>query len=64
MVRRVLHGPKGEARGALLEDGRIVRMPPHTDEALHDSLAPGDKLAARGEGLSNPLGTAVAEIGS
>ena len=30
VVKRVLHGPKGEKRGALLEDGCIVRIPPHT----------------------------------
>ena len=41
VVRHVLHGPKGEARGALLEDGRIVRMPAHTAAALHPTLAPG-----------------------
>jgi hypothetical protein len=66
VVKRVLHGPKGEKRGALLEDGCIVRMPPHTAESLHNKLAPGHKLAARGEGLTNALGTVVAahEIGA
>jgi hypothetical protein len=41
-------------------------MPPHTAEALYDSPAPGHKLAARGEGLTNALGTVVAakEIGA
>jgi hypothetical protein len=65
VVRRILHGPKGEKRGALLEDGRIVQMPPHTAESLHDKLGPGHKLAARGESLTNALGTVVAakEIG-
>ena len=28
MVKHVLHGPRGEKRGALLEDGTIVRIPP------------------------------------
>jgi hypothetical protein len=28
-IERVLHGPKGEVRGALLADGSIVRFPPH-----------------------------------
>jgi hypothetical protein len=66
VVKRVLHGPKGEKRGVLLEDGRIVRIPPHMAESLHDKLAPGHKLAARGEGLTNALGTVVAaqEIGA
>ena len=59
VVMRVLHGPKGETRGALLEDGIIVWMPPHAAESLHDALAPGGKLAARGVELTNVLGTVV-----
>jgi hypothetical protein len=60
IVQRVLHGPKGEARGALLEDGRIIRIPPHAAAALSDELTPGRRLAARGDGVTNPLGTVVA----
>lgn len=30
-VRRPLHGPKGEVRGALLEDRTIVRFAPHNE---------------------------------
>ena len=59
VVTHVLHGPKGEKRGALLEDGIIVRMPAHAAESLHENLAPGRKLAARGAELSNDLGTVV-----
>jgi hypothetical protein len=59
VVQRVLHGPKGETRGALLEDGRIVRIRPHTADLLHELLAHGKKLAARGEGLTNALGTVL-----
>jgi hypothetical protein len=59
VVKRVLHGPKGEKHGALLEDGRIVRLPPHAAASLHDKLAPGHKLAARGASLTNALGTVV-----
>jgi hypothetical protein len=59
VVKHVLHGPKGEKRGALLEDGTIVRMPPHAAESLHDKLAAGHKLAARGGRLTNALGTVV-----
>ena len=29
VVRQLLHGPKGEVRGVLLEDGRSGRFPPH-----------------------------------
>ena len=32
VVAHVLHGPKGEKRGALLEDGIIVRMPSQAAE--------------------------------
>jgi len=59
VVTHVLHGPKGEKRGALLEDGIIVWLPPHAAESLHDTLAPGRKLAARGVALTNALGTVV-----
>ena len=59
VVTHILHGPKGEKRGALLEDGMIVRMSPYAAESLHDNLAPGRKLAARGVELTDDLGTVV-----
>ena len=52
VVRRPLHGPKGEARGALLEDGRIVRVPPHEARPREALLRPGARLAVRGPGLT------------
>jgi hypothetical protein len=58
-VRRVLHGPKGEARGALLEDGRVVRVPAHEAERIAHLLSPGKSLAVRGEGLVSALGTVI-----
>lgn len=33
VVARPLHGPKGEVRGALLEDGTLVRLSKHTAAA-------------------------------
>jgi hypothetical protein len=65
-VRRVLHGPKGEARGALLEDGRIIRIPTHEGERIAQLLSPGQTIAVRGEGLALALGTVVEarEIGA
>ncbi len=59
VVKCVLHGPRGETRGALLEDGIIVWMPAHAAESLHEALVPGGKLAARGVELTNTLGTVV-----
>jgi hypothetical protein len=60
VVRRALHGPHGETSGALLEDGRIVRVPVHADGLPPDMLAPGDRLSARGQNVTGPLGTVVA----
>jgi hypothetical protein len=59
IVRRVLHGPKGEARGALLLDGRIIRIPPHEAERIANLLSPGNSIAVRGEGLASALGTVI-----
>jgi hypothetical protein len=66
IVRRLLHGPKGEARGALLEDGRIIRVPAHEAERIAHLLSPGKTLAVRGEGLALTLGTVIEarEIGA
>ncbi len=58
-ICHVLHGPKGEARGALLEDGTIIRIPAHEAERLAHLLAPGQRLAVGGEGLTSELGTVI-----
>jgi hypothetical protein len=59
IVRRVLHGPKGEARGALLEDGKIIRVPAKEAKHIARLLSPGQRLAARGDGLTSKLGTVI-----
>jgi hypothetical protein len=59
IVQRVLHGPKGEARGALLEDGRMIRIPPHEAERIANSFSAGKTIAVRGEGLATALGTVI-----
>lgn len=65
ILRQTLHGPKGETRGLLLQDGRSVRFPPHAAKAIKPLLAPGARLFLRGEGLATEWGTVVAlrEIG-
>jgi hypothetical protein len=65
VLRQVLHGPKGEMRGLLLEDGRAGRFPPHVAEGLTSMLKAGSRLLLRGEGLTTQRGTvlAVREIG-
>ncbi|HLW90088.1 MAG TPA: hypothetical protein VKS78_02145 [Roseiarcus sp.] len=59
VVRRALHGPKGETRGALLEDERIIRFAPHEASRLTRFLLPGQPIAVRGEGLTSPLGVVI-----
>jgi hypothetical protein len=66
VVQRALHGPKGEVRGALLEDGRMIRFPAREAEGLAELLSPGARLAVRGEGLATEVGTVIEarEIGA
>jgi hypothetical protein len=58
-VERLLHGPKGEIRGVLLEEGEIVRFPRHVADALPDLLAAGEELAVRGIGVKTHLATVI-----
>ncbi len=66
IVRCVLHGPKGEARGVLLEDGTSIRFAPHEAEHIARLLSKGKKLASSGEGFESTLGTVIEarEIGA
>ena len=59
IVKQAIHGPKGETRGAVLEDGRIVRLPPHEAERFAKLLTKGATLAARGDGATTSFGTVV-----
>ena len=66
VVRQALHGPKGEVRGLLLEDGRTGRFPPHAAEAVAALLVAGNRVLLRGDGFATPHGTVIAvrEIGT
>lgn len=59
MVALSLFGPKGELRGALLDDGTCLRMPPHAAAELASYLAPGAHVQAWGHGVRNRLGCAI-----
>ncbi len=59
LIMHVLHGPRGEKRGALLDNGIMVRMPPHVAAAMREKLSPEHRLAARGRSLTNALGTVI-----
>lgn len=58
-IRRLLHGPEGNVHGALLEDGTIVRWPPHAARAFADRLSVGARLVARGSLLVTSIGTVM-----
>jgi hypothetical protein len=59
-VQTVLHGPRGEVNGAMLDDGTILRLPPPEADRFAALLAPGQSIAAQGDGLVTPLGRVVA----
>jgi len=58
-VLAVLHGPRGEANGAMLEDGTVLRLPPPAAARLGARRAPGQTVAAQGPGIANDLGRMV-----
>ncbi|WGR74523.1 MULTISPECIES: hypothetical protein [unclassified Bradyrhizobium] len=64
-VRMSLFGPRGELRGALLSDGVVLRIGPKEAESVATLLAPGAKVAARGDGAETQHGRVihVLEIG-
>lgn len=60
VVRQLLHGPKGEIRGVLLQDGRAGRFPPHAAQHIVAMMAPNAPVLLRGAGLVTPHGTVIA----
>jgi hypothetical protein len=59
IVKQAIHGPKGETRGAVLEDGRIIRLPPHEAKRFSDLLKKGARISANGDGATTSFGTVV-----
>lgn len=58
-VQMSLFGPKGELRGALLSDGTVLRIGPKEAGQIAALLAPGAKLAARGDGIQTGHGRVI-----
>ncbi|SIQ58372.1 hypothetical protein [Pseudacidovorax sp. RU35E] len=58
-IVRVLSTGRGDVNGVLLEDGTIVRFPPHVGRMIGGLLQPGAPLYAQGWGTRSPLGTAL-----
>lgn len=61
VVRRALHGPRGELRGTLLADGTVIRLGSKDAERFADMLGKaGSPLAVRGDGVVlGDLGRAI-----
>jgi hypothetical protein len=55
-----LYGPKGELRGALLEDGTVVRIGAKEAASIAELLRPGASVVVRGEGLHTRHGRVIA----
>jgi hypothetical protein len=64
-VRVTLFAPKGQVRGALLEDGTILRLGHKEAQRHSDQLRPGSQISVGGEGLATEQGRVieVREIG-
>ena len=58
-MKYTLHGRKGEINGAMLEDGTVLRLPPHEAARNAARLAPGQTVTAEGPGLTTPMGRVV-----
>jgi hypothetical protein len=59
IVRLALHTPKGELRGALLQDGSIVRIGPKEAQRFAELLQPGASVVVRGDGVETQHGSVV-----
>ena len=55
-VQQVLHGPRGEINGAMLDNGTTVKVPPHAWAQVAALLQPGQTITAQGWILSNAYG--------
>jgi hypothetical protein len=58
-VRLPLFGPKGELRGALLDDGTVLRVGAKEAARLSGLLKPAAAIEARGEGLETKHGRVI-----
>jgi hypothetical protein len=58
-IRMVLHGPRGEINGVLLEDGTVLKLPPPEAARFTDVLARGRRITAAGIRYTMPSGSFV-----
>jgi hypothetical protein len=55
-IRTLLYGSRGEMNGAVLDDGTIVRIPPHAITQVDNLLQAGRSIQAVGYGTENEYG--------
>jgi hypothetical protein len=58
-VQQVLHGPRGDVNGALLDDGTTIKVPPPLGWQASSSLQPGQVVTVQGWALSNAYGRVI-----
>lgn len=61
-VLRMTTGPRGEADGAVLDDGTVVKLAPPAAQQFEALLQPGTRIAADGFGTRNQYGMAMQVI--
>ena len=59
-IKAQLHGSRGDLNGVLLADGTIVRLPPPEAQRMATTLAVGQTVFVRGDGVANGLGRVIA----
>jgi hypothetical protein len=58
-ISQILHGPRSDANGALLDDGTTLKFSPPTAWQTASLLQPGQTVVAQGWSLSNSYGRVV-----
>ena len=58
-VKMLLHGPRGDFNGVLLDNGTMIHLPPPEATRLAADLAVGKPVAASGFGVRNTLGESI-----
>ena len=58
-ILQVLHGPRGDVNGAILDDGTTLKFPPPSAWQMSSLLQPGQSVVAQGWSLSNSYGRVV-----
>lgn len=58
-ILQVLHGPRGDVNGAILDDGTTLKLPPPSALQFATLLQPGQPVVTQGWSLSNSYGRVV-----